>query len=300
MPDTFAHLGVQALVSRSLCKDADIKWIAAGCIIPDIPWIAQRGILALHLPVDVYSLRFYAIVQASPFCCLLLSGALALLAQNSRGIFLLLALNCFLHLFLDALQIKWANGVHFFAPLSWRSTSFGLFWPEDPASLLLTLAGVLALVSFGARDWNRQIVLAAPSRKHAAALLLLAAYLALPPVFTSGPRQEDNHFAATLQVVAQRPGRAIELDRLAFRGQDSTILLPSGERLKLTGQLPAADNTISVQGRFTDTGTIHVSALHVHSPLRDRSSTLALAGILFLWLVAIVKKRCTVCRYPSP
>jgi hypothetical protein len=293
MPDTFAHLGVQALASRGLFKDADIKWIAVGCIIPDVPWIVQRIFLALHVPVDPFTLRFYAIVQASLFCCLLLAGAIALLAGNGRRIFLLLALNCFLHLFLDALQIKWANGVHFFAPLCWQLTSFGLFWPDHPVSIVLTMLGALVLVYFGARDWNKQIVLAAPSRRHTAAVLLLAAYLALPPFFSYGPRQENNHFAATLLAVQERPGRYVELDRAAFHHRDNTILLLNGERIRLEGQTPPADGLISIKGRFSDTGTIHVSDLHVHTTLRDRSSKVALPGIMLLWLIAFVRKRIT-------
>ena len=293
MPDTFAHLGIQALASRVLFKDADIKWIAAGCIIPDVPWIMQRIFLTLQVPVDPFTLRFYAIVQASLFSCLLLAAAVALLAGDSRRIFLLLALNSFLHLFLDALQIKWANGVHFFAPFSWQITSFDLFWPDQPVSILLTLLGVLTLGYFGAQDWDKQIMLAAPARGHAAAILLLAAYFALPPLFISGPRQEDNHYAATLERVTERPGRYVELDRLAYRRQDNTIRLPNGERIRLEGQTAPKDGIVSVQGRFSDTQTIHVSDLHVHTALRDLSTKIALAGILFLWLVAFVRKRIT-------
>lgn len=299
MPDTFAHLGIQALASRGLYRDADIKWIAVGCIIPDVPWIVQRAILALRLPVDAYDLRFYAIVQASLFCCLLLAGALALLAADSRRVFLILALNSFLHLLLDALQIKWANGVHFFAPLNWQVTNFGLFWPDHPVSLLLTLLGILGLTYFGIQDRQREIAFAAPGRRQVAALLLLVAYLALPPFFSSGPRQKDNHFAATLLAVAERPGRYVELDRAIYRQRDNAILLLNGERIRLAGRIPSRDGIISVQGRFADTGTIHVSALHVHSPLRDLSTKAALAAILFLWLVAIAGKRITVQRYSS-
>lgn len=294
MPDTFAHLGVQALASRGLFRDADIKWIAVGCVIPDIPWIVQRAFLALRLPVDPYDLRYYAIVQASLFFCLLLAGALALLGKDSRRLFLLLALNSFLHLFLDALQIKWANGVHFFAPFCWQVTSFGLFWPDQAVSLLLTLGGVAALIYFGLRDRLRPLPFAAPGRRHAAALLLLAAYFTLPPLFTAGPAQEDNHYADTLSAVAKRPGRYIELDRAIFRSRDSSIYLLNGERVRLTGPIPGKDTLVSVQGRFTDTGTIHVSAFHVHSPLRDLSTKAALAAIVLLWLVAIAGKRITV------
>jgi len=39
MPNTFVHLGIQTLGSKALLKGSDFKWIAVGCIIPDLPWI---------------------------------------------------------------------------------------------------------------------------------------------------------------------------------------------------------------------------------------------------------------------
>ena len=183
--------------------------------------------------------------------------------------------------------------MHFFAPFCWQLTSFDLFWPDHPISLLLSLAGVLALVYFGVKDAKREIVLSASPRKLQAAFLLLAAYLTLPPFFSSGPQQEDNHFAATLLAVEQRPGRYVELDRAAFHRQDNSILLLNGERIKLEGRTAPKDGLVSIKGRFSDSKTIHVSDLHVHTTRRDLNSKVALAGILLLWLIAIVRKRIT-------
>ena len=50
--------------------------------------------------------------------------------------------NAALHLVLDALQTKWGSGVHFFAPVSWTSTNWGLFWPESIVTYGLTTLGV--------------------------------------------------------------------------------------------------------------------------------------------------------------
>jgi hypothetical protein len=149
------------------------------------------------------------------------------------------------------------------------------------------------LAYFGIRDRDKPVVLAAPGRRHAAALLLLTAYFALPPFFTAGPRQEDNHYADTLLAVEKRPGRYVELDRAAFHRRDNSILLLNGERIRLAGQTAAADGIISIKGRFSDSKTIHVSELHVHTAPRDLSAKVALAGILLLWLIAIVRKRIT-------
>gem|GEM_PF-5648942 len=40
-----------------------------------------------------------------------------MLAKQRSKVFGILAMGCALHLLLDALQVKWANGVHFLAHL---------------------------------------------------------------------------------------------------------------------------------------------------------------------------------------
>ena len=65
MPNTLAHLGVQGFITHAAIKDAEPKWIAFGCLIPDLPWILQRAIAVLLPQVDGYELRLYAIAQAS-------------------------------------------------------------------------------------------------------------------------------------------------------------------------------------------------------------------------------------------
>jgi len=42
MPNTLAHIAIQAPLTRLGMKEAPLQWIAVGCIIPDIPWIVQR------------------------------------------------------------------------------------------------------------------------------------------------------------------------------------------------------------------------------------------------------------------
>ncbi len=131
MPNTLAHLGIQTFCSKAIIPKADFKWIALGCIVPDLPWIVQRIIRFAGLGVDLYDLRLYCIVQASLAFCLLVAAAVSLQVRDSGKIFLLLLLNCIFHLFLDASQLKWANGIHLFAPFSWDIINFGLYWPES-------------------------------------------------------------------------------------------------------------------------------------------------------------------------
>jgi hypothetical protein len=117
MPNALAHLGVQCLATRFLLKDVDYKWIYLGCIIPDLPWILQRIVKLAFPSIDHYDLRLYVVIQSSFCFCFLLSAALATLSVNYWKTLAILGFNSFLHLFLDACQIKRAKGVHFLAPL---------------------------------------------------------------------------------------------------------------------------------------------------------------------------------------
>lgn len=296
MPNTLVHLGVQSVSTKALFKEADFKWIAVGCIIPDVPWIIQRIILLAQVGIDPFFLRQYVTVQASLFFCFLLGGIIALLVASSARLFLLLAANSVVHLFLDALQIKWANGVHFFAPFSWELTGFDFVWPEHGIMYPFTAAGFIALVYFGTRDWKKDVVLNLNSAKYAAAVVLLAVYFILPFWLRSGPDLADNHSIATLRNVAERPGRYLELDRSRYRSSDNTVEIFSGERIKVTGDQPDRDAILSVKGYFSDVDTVHISSFHVHSPLRDASSKIALTGVLLVWLMALVKKKITVVK----
>lgn len=296
MPNTFVHLGVQTLGSRILFKGSDFKWIAAGCIIPDVPWIGQRVFLGLGSSVDPYFLLHYFTIQASLAGCLILSGVLALAAEASRKLFLLLAFNSLLHLLLDAMEIKWANGVHFLAPFSWKLTGFNLLWPEHVLVVILTVLGVLALARYGSGDWKIPVVLSADSRKYGIAALLLTLYFVLPLPLASGPAAADNHFASTLRDAEARPGKYVEFDRSRYQSGDRKLRIFSGERLAVRGMNLSRDAVVSVRGHFIDPHTIHISAFHVHSTVRDMSSKAALAGVLCVWLVALAKKRITFRR----
>jgi len=113
MPNTLAHLGIQAVATRSVIKSADLKWICLGCVVPDVPWILQRLVSALNSGVDPYDLRLYAIVQSSLAMSLVLSAALAAFSRRPRTVFAILAFNATFHLVLDALQTKWGTGLTF-------------------------------------------------------------------------------------------------------------------------------------------------------------------------------------------
>ena len=296
MPNTLAHLGVQTLVTKSISKTANFKWIAVGCILPDIPWIMQRIAVGLIPGAALVDLRLYVIIQSSLFYSLLLAAAVSLLARNSGKIFLLLAGNCLLHLLLDALQIKWANGVHLLAPFSWQLTNFQLFWPEQLPSYLLTGLGLIVLILFSIKDGLIPVYCKITSNRLIPAALVLGLYVLTPPLLFQGPLKADNHFMATITETAQRKGKKVAFDRSGYDPATRTIRLFSGDRLAVSGLPMTQKSTISLQGIFTDDKTVQALAWHVHSPLRDISSLIGLSGILLVWIVALLKKRCTLSR----
>jgi len=295
MPDTLAHFGVQILASKAVFRQADVRWIGLGCLLPDLPWILQRAVLPLGL-LEPINLRLYVIIQSSLLFCLLLAAAISLQSANSRRIFLLLAWNCLLHLLLDPLEIKWGNGTVLFAPFSWRLTRFAWFWPEQLPSQLLALTGLLIFPITAWRDRQQEIHFLKCHKRQSAGLLLLLMYLLLPLCLFNGPLQADSHYAATLRA-EHRTGKKIEFDRRPFRAAEQTLLSYSDEKLLLTGdKLPAQDGILSLQGRFVDQQTILVAAWHFHNRRRDLHSQLGIFLLLSIWLVALFAKRITISK----
>jgi len=296
MPNTLAHIGIQALITRGLIRQADMGWILTGCILPDLPWILQRAVRALPLEVSPYELRLYAVVQTSLVFCLIASGALACLSARPRRTMVVLGLGGLLHLLLDATQTKWANGVVLFAPLDWQVVNFGLFWPEDWPSLVMTVFGlgyfVWAFVQV--RPWEpRGAAVRIPAVRWMVAGGLLSLYFLLPFPLMPRALAADPHFIATLQDLENRPGRVAGFDRSPVV-QDATgqvFLAPwTGDLLSPEGEgLPRTDGPVSVLGRFGPDQTFVVRQVHPHAPgLRDAASylgmlCLALWGLAALW-----------------
>lgn len=288
MPNTLAHIGVQGLATRSLIPGADLKWIYVGAVVPDVPWIAQRVARAALPEISAYDLRLYAIVQSSLFMCLILSGALSSFSIRPRRVFVILALGSVLHLLLDALQTKWANGVHLFAPFSWKLLNFGLFWPEAYPTLLLTALG---LVFFLYAWWRIPAagddVLRPRGRSLIMCALFFVGYLLLPLAFLSGPEAADNHSVGTLRATEARPGRAVEFDRIAYehRGGGDMLHTFAGEDLAVAGLRQERSGTVSVRGRFLDRRTVLIEDLHWHWPFaRDAAVFLGLTLTLLYWI----------------
>lgn len=288
MPNILAHCGVQGAISHALIKDASPAWITVGCLIPDVPWIFVRVASEFIPHAWSYDLRLYAIVQATLGLSLVLSAGLAFLSPRPALVFRILALNAVLHLLLDASQIKWANGVHLFAPFSWTMHNWGWFWPESLITVLCTIAGVIYLLWATLRQPQRS---QAPAASSAIRLTLgavcLTVYVLLPFALWHGPYNADNHFVKTLRERNQRAGRYIEMDRADYVGGKLYSLV--GEGIRVGGQRPeqTANINVSVRGIFLDAETIRIDQLQAHWPrFRDGASYLGLIWIGVLWLKA--------------
>jgi len=291
MPNTLAHAGIQGVLTRSYLKKASFFWIYLGAVIPDLPWILQR-IISRFSGINRLDLRLYVVVQASLFFCLLLSAAFAALSESPRKTFFILGSGSFLHLLLDATQIKWANGVHFFVPFSWKLSRFDFFWPESLPTYAMTGFGLIYILF----HWKEAF--SAPSPLHfrsfrsaSTALLFFALYFLLPPLLLQGAENQDNHFVRTLRVPADRPGKAIEVDRGFYTGRASGGQLHGfTETFEVTGLDLDRPALLSIRGRFVTQNKIIIQDFHIHTIFRDAASYLGLSAFALLWLKGIIFK----------
>ena len=292
MPATLGHLGAQALITRALIRGADIKWVWLGCLIPDLPWILQRVVRSFD--VSPYDLRLYAVVQSSLLFCLLLSGCAAFFSKASGRVFVILAMGAVLHLTLDAMQSKWANGVLLFAPFEWDVLNFGWFWPEAWPSLALYALGVGYAVYAVLRLPVSGADLRWPRRANLVGVALFAlAYVVGPVVWMPHARAADVHYAKTLEERPERVGKPLELDRTRVWQNDPVqIITWSGERLVISNLMEVASGTISLKGEFSATNTIEVTQIQEHrGQQRDYASYLGLLIILGWWLRCLIAAR---------
>jgi hypothetical protein len=292
MPNTLAHIGAQGFLNRPLLKNSDIKWIYLGCIIPDIPWIFQRIVKFAVPEINLYDLRLYSIIQSSFLFCIILSLVLAMLSINYWKTFIILSINSLLHLLIDAFQIKWANGVHLFAPFSWKLITFELFWPESIVTYFLTATGLI----FFTLMWKKGITgewdlkLNSPVR-YAGLIFLLIVYLITPFFLLDLPEKQDNHFVQTLRNYSDREGKYIELDRKFYDSAKHKAESISDEEINVKGIELNKSGVVSIKGTFVTPDTIRVTKLHVHNDLfRDGASYVGLALIFIFWIQLFVRK----------
>jgi hypothetical protein len=284
VPNTLVHFAVQGSLSHGFWRRLDPRFVYLGCLLPDLPWILRRGVVALGLPVDGFDLRLYTMGLASLAVTLLLAGAIAVVTTAPPRVFTVLGVNALLHLLLDATEVKFGNGVHLLAPFSWRMTSFELFAGESPLYFVLTLGGVLLVLWELVRPPAAHVGLALGRRRVAAALALAAAYLVAPLPLLGAIEASDSYSVKTLRERDARTGRRVGLDRSAFVATPAggELVLWTGERVRATGTLPAHDAVVSLYGTFLAPDVLRVDRLVEQRHSRDWPSYL---GLLLLALV---------------
>lgn len=291
MPNTLAHFGVQGLITRSAIPGADLKWIYLACVLPDVPWIILR-IVRLAAPGSWFiDLQLYGIVQSTLLFCCLLSGALAVWSSRPGRTFGVLALGSALHLLIDATQTKLANGVLLFAPISWELLNFGLYWPEEAPTLVLTVFGLaFVLLMLWKVPIHYKDLRIPPTRHFAVGAFCLILYFIAPPFLFYGPQAADNHSIRTLRDVEARSGKAFEVDRRPLMVlENKKILIPfTGEELVVSGYMGDASGIVSAKGVFLDPSTVRLDYVQLHAGrLRDLPSYLGIGLLSMIWLWAI-------------
>jgi hypothetical protein len=287
MPNTLAHVGLQAVVSGAASRQFLGHWVVLGCLIPDLPWILQRGLQAIPTEIDSYDLRSYGIAQASLFFSLVLCAFFASFAVRTRVVLGILAGNSVLHLLIDASEEKWANGVHLLAPFDWRMLNAGWYSSDHGAVYAVSLIGCILLIGLLMRPSSSSRSFRLSPSRLGCAICLLGVYLALPIWMITEPARADNHFVSTLRDSGKRTGKAIELDRVSYSREagNARVRIFSGEEFILIGETPPWPAAVSVRGRFEDWQTIRVSDIRVHHPwLRDAASYVGLGLAALVWV----------------
>ena len=288
MPNTLAHIGSHGLLSSTIFKKSDLKWVFIGCILPDVPWIIRRIVLSLKLPISDYDIQLYITVQSSLVFCLLISTAIATFSTNYKRTIIILFVNSFLHLIIDSFQIKWANGVHLFAPYSWRLVRFDYFWPDTSLVLIFTIIGFIFMIFVCFKSPVYVYDLRLPKKKFLLILLISSSlYLGMPLFLLEQPEAANNHFTKTLKEVELRQDRYLEFDRRPIyeKNKNCTIRSFANEEIVVRGVRNECKGNVSVRGVFIDRKTIEVIEIHRHwGIIRDVFSYLGLLLIGYYWL----------------
>ena len=205
MPNTLAHISINGLITKSIFRKSDLLWIYAGCVIPDFPWIIRKIVETILPSINGYELQAFVIVEATLFFSIILSLALAVLSKFPVRTFLILSLGSLLHLLLDPIQYKWANGVHLFAPFNWDLIQYGFFWPESFGTYLLTFIGIIFFIYNWKEVKNSKRDLIFSQKRIIVFLFLLLIYFSLPIYFMKNVEKTDNHFISTLNGLPLHP-----------------------------------------------------------------------------------------------
>jgi len=228
--------------------------------------------------------------------CVLLSLVFALISEKPRLVFGILAVNSLVHLLLDAVEIKWGNGVLLFAPWNWQLLSFDMVWPDSLLVAVLSLFGLLLGIWVLAHPMLTPIrVQLHPKWRLVAVAFLVSLYAFGPLAFLDGPYSTDANSIATLQEKESRVGKEVRMDRETYqqRVNGDVVLTFAHEPLRVVGDIRAEKSSqVSLIGEFEDFDVIRIRQIHeYHSPWRGLASYVGLGLIAFVWAVALVRER---------
>ena len=291
MPNTLAHLGINGFLIRTLIKKSDLLLIYIGSVIPDIPWIIQRIIHTLQLNINTYELRAYSIVMASFFFSIILSFTLAILLENTKRVFFIFSLGSLIHLMLDSLEVKWGNGVHFFAPFNWDLLNLGYFWPESIITYTITFLGFVYLIfNWKVTVSGINIIFIKNNKNLLVFAFCIIAYFFLPLLFMNSVELADNHFIKTLKDKEHRIGKYFESDRGQFIDSKNgdKFVTQFDEELKVTNLDLTSSESMSVRAKFISNDEIQIIEYHIHH-YRDLFSYTGLLIITIMLVWSIIK-----------
>ncbi|MFZ1289132.1 MAG: hypothetical protein WAR79_03535 [Melioribacteraceae bacterium] len=298
MPNTLVHIGINGFLSKSISKKYNLFWIYLGCIIPDIPWISKK-FFELFVPhLNGYDLQAYLIIQATLFSSLILSFTFSLLSKNLIRTFSILSLGSILHLLADSFEIKWANGVHLFAPFNWELINFGIIWPENTIIHLLGLAGLVFFIfNWKNIKYDNFDFFMSKSRLIYFSIMMLI-YLLLPLLFQNQVYNSDNHFIKTLKNQNSRLGKYVEFDRkkIVFNEETKSYWIASfnNDLIELENVDNLVSSKISLKGKFINNDLINVIEYKENlGMIRDGASYIGLLLIFIFNIRIFIKNKFT-------
>jgi hypothetical protein len=290
MPNTLAHLGINGIATRTFIKKVDLILIYIGALIPDIPWIIQRAVLALVPSINSYDLRLYCVILASLFSSIVLSAALAYLFNNAKRTFIIFSAGCLMHLLLDSIEIKWANGVHLFAPFNWELFNTGFFWPENLPIYVITAFGLVYVIFYMKETLSNSLEIAFKDYKNIFLLFTcLLIYFLLPLLFLSDAEAANNHYVKTLRDVESRTGKYFEVDRGFYSASTKSdeFITPFNEKLKVNNLDLKTSETMSIRAKFLSKNEIQIIEYHIHFN-RDIFSYAGLLIVIILFTISVI------------
>ena len=292
MPNTLAHLGINGIATRTLIKKADLILIYIGAIIPDIPWIIQRTVLALMPSINTYDLRLYCVILSSLFFSIILSAALAYLFIDTKRTFVIFSAGSLIHLLLDSIEIKWANVVQLFVPFNWNLLNFGLFWPEDLPIYIITFFGLFyVLYNFKETiSTSIKFVHITPS-KILILFVFIIIYFSVPLLLLNSAEEANNHYVKTLRDREHRTRNYFEVDRGFYSDspKGDEFITPFNEKLKIANLNLKTSETMSIRAKFISKDEIQIIDYHIHSN-RDIFSYAGLLIMVILFTISLVNK----------